>query len=77
MELLSLITNIATLMTAIVGLSAAVIALVKTNQNIQAVHVSVNSELAEFKRLIASSSRAEGVIEGKAIAETDNAGADG
>ncbi len=71
-ETLNFMTNVATLLTAMFGLTAAVVALVKTNRNVQAIHVSINSELAEFKRLIAAASHAEGVIQGEANQRRDN-----
>lgn len=61
-EYFTLATVIASFATAMVGLYRGV----KNGKNIQQIHISLDGELKELKKLIASSSHAEGVIEGRA-----------
>jgi len=58
-----------TLATAVVGLCTGVIGMVlafKSTRTSQEIKISVDGQLSDFKALIAKSSRAEGVIEGRA-----------
>lgn len=57
------------LATSVMGFLTGFVSLIyafKSKQTAQRIEISVDGQLADFKALIASSSRAEGVIEGKA-----------
>lgn len=61
-EYVTLATAGAAFLTALIGLYRGF----RNGKNIQQIHISLNSELSELKKLIAKSSRAEGVLEGRA-----------
>lgn len=61
-EYVTLATAGAAFLTALIGLYRGF----KRDKNIQQIHISLNSELSELKKLIASSSKAEGILEGRA-----------
>jgi sensor domain CHASE-containing protein len=76
--LLSLLTGAATLMTAVIGVVVAGIKLRQVRssvkdlrEGVQEVHLSVNSELAALKKLIASEAFAAGVRKGANDANAD------
>lgn len=64
-----------TLATAFLALLASLVGLWKSSRNgssIQRVEISVDGRMTELKELIAKSSHAEGVIEGKATEKAEH-----